>query len=785
MSYLIKCKNTYEGTYLPKYRTFPFELDHFQKYACEGIDNNHNVFISVPTGAGKTVPAEYAISKAYAEGNKIVYISPIKTLSNQKYSDFSKEYSNIGIMTGDNKINPDAQLLIMTAEIFRNSLYRTKWNQSKENMYQFDPKLVKYIVLDEIHYINDMDRGKVWEEILMLLPKDIHITMLSATINSPEVLAEWVGNYQKKPTRLITLNKRPIPLKYYLQQYNKKELIMDTKFIENSFTLIPKDQDIPKNKKINYKIQNYKPIFWINHCIEQLKTEDKLPSIFFVLSKNLISSYSKDIIGDFLCKDEIAKVKAIWKEKLFKYKQNYAFSEQYQEIYNLSIRGIAFHHSGTIPILKEIIEILYSQKLIKVLLATETFAVGVNMPTKTVIFTGLTKYDNNGKRLLRTDEFLQMAGRAGRRGIDTFGEVIILPINIPSESEFKRIVLGKNIVLNSKLMLDYSWVLKNIFLFNNICDDITEEKLIKFLVENANNSFLEKNTPQEKIKLVNSLEELQKQNDFYESKLDSEYINEYFTLQDNLNKKLSKKNRKNILSKLNNIKNNNNFNTLEKYIKNKDNIYKLSQQIKFNDDKLYIHFKYMIDYLTKELFIENNILTDFGLIVKEINEINPIIISYMAFEKYLDNISFPELVGFLSIFLETKSKKISFGDLELNSDQKHLLENTNEIANYYLDQEIELCKSLPYQFIQNYDLSLDNYKACYDWADGKSWNEIKHYYGGFEGQFCKVILRLHNMLREIMVLFEILKKDNLVKMINEKQDSLIKEIVQLDSLYLV
>lgn len=790
MSFLQTCNKTYNKEYIPKYRNFPFELDHFQKYACEGIDNNHNVFLSVATGSGKTVPAQYAISKAISENKNVIYISPIKALSNQKYKDFSTEYVDIGIMTGDNKINPNAQLIIMTAEIFRNALYRSKYNTTLPDSYQFNPDLVKYVILDEVHYINDKDRGRVWEEILMLLPKDVHLTMLSATIDSPEVLASWIGNYQKKITKLITVVKRPIPLKYYLQKFDEKKLIMDDKFIDNSFTLINESDKLKFKNKI-HKITKYKNIFWINHSIKQLELEEKLPSIFFVLSKKQINSYVNEITGDFLSFEEICQVKKIWKDNLFKFKKDYSHSKQYEELYNLVIRGIAYHHSGIIPILKEIVEILYSKKLIKVLLATETFAVGVNMPTKTVVFTGLHKFDNYGRRLLRTEEFLQMAGRAGRRGLDTFGEIIILPINIPTEKEFKKIILGKNISLSSKLQLDYNWILRNIYMFNLINKDSTDldvddkDKLIEFLINNAKQSFLEKNSPEDIKKMNIELEILNKELNIFNEHLDKEFIQEYITLKNNLDSKCSQKKRKEYSRKIKEFENHKNFTKLTKFLNIQNNIKKLENNIGFQKHKLYKQFNIMISYFTKEKFIQNNILTLLGLATKEINEINPLVISYLTFNNYLDDITFPQLVGFISIFLETKSKTISFSDLDISDKEYDLLNVANETSNYYLDKELELSKSLPYVFVHDYDLTLDNYKACYDWADGKTWIEIKSYYGGFEGNFCKIILRIHNILRELITIFDILKKDNLVKIINLKQDSLIREIVQTESLYLV
>lgn len=768
--YLIKCPDKYTNSYNPKFRDFSFELDHFQKFACEGIDNNENVFVAVATGSGKTVPAEYAIAKALSENKKVVYISPIKALSNQKYKDFSQDISDIGIMTGDNKVNPTASLVIMTAEIFRKSLYRSVSETNiDDESYSFDPKLVKYVILDEIHYINDINRGKIWEEILMLLQNDVQLTMLSATIDKPEILAGWIGNKQSKNTRLITQYHRPVPLKFYLQNKDEKTLILDKTWKDNAYK--------------DFKADKYQTIYWINHSIEMLKREEKLPSIYFVLSKAKIDDYVNKIEGSFLSHEEIIQVKQIWRDNLFKYKNEYVSSSQFDNLYKLVCRGIAYHHSGIIPLLKEVVEILYSKKLIKVLLATETFSVGVNMPTKTVVFTGLSKYSSNGRRLLLTDEFLQMAGRAGRRGIDTFGEVIILPIYLPSEKEFKKIILGKSLLLNSRLKLDYIWVLRNLYNLNLIKkqDNIN---YIKEMILIAKNSFLEKNSEYYIKNLVKDINNLNEEITSLKLKVSDEYEKDILYYSNLLENIESQKKQKIYTKKLVELQKDkqylyfNKMQQLHEIVKNK------KSQINFEEDKLKVHFSEIIKFLEVEGFIKNNILTDFGLIVKEINEINPLIFGYMAFENYLDKITFSQLCAFISIFLEYKDNNIYPSDLNLTDYENNLLNIAEETMNYYYYKETNLLNNLPYPIAQNYDITLENYEIVKLWAEGKSWTEIKSKYNGFEGGFCKLILRIHNLLREIKSIFSIIKKNHLVEMIEEKQDSLIREIVQTDSLYL-
>ncbi|ADO67416.1 putative superfamily II RNA helicase [Cafeteria roenbergensis virus] len=767
--FLIKCPSKYINKYESKYRQFSFELDHFQKYACEGIDNNENVFVAVATGSGKTVPAEYAIAKAMSENKKVVYISPIKALSNQKYKDFSEEISDIGIMTGDNKVNPGASLVIMTAEIFRNSLYRAKWKVPVTvDSYFFDPTQVKYVILDEIHYINDKDRGKVWEEILMLLPDNTQLTLLSATIDKPEILAGWIGLKQQKNTRLITQYHRPVPLKFYLQNEDKKVLVLDKYFHSDNYK--------------NFKCDRYQDIYWINHSITMLEKEEKLPSIYFVLSKAKIDEYINKIVGNFLTYEETSEVKKIWRDYLFKYRNEYKFSTQFDDLYNLVCRGVAYHHSGIIPILKEIVEILYSKKLIKVLLATETFSVGVNMPTKTVVFTGLSKYDDCGRRFLRTDEFLQMAGRAGRRGIDTFGEVIILPLHsLPKEDDFKNIIMGNPLSLSSRLKLDYTWVLRNIN-YIQLNFDHKESNLIEELIKIAKNSFLERNSEFFISDTKKEIESLEKELNTYN--ISEKYEKQMLLCYLEIDKKQSQKKRKLALKKLESLKQHPEYNDFYKSHELKKLIRDKNIEIGFENEKLAIHFQKIINYLEKEGLIQNNILTSFGLAAKEMNEINPLIFSYMAFENYFDNITFPELCAFLSIFLECKNNNICLANLVLNDNETILLRTAEETMNYYADNEIKLINELPYQICQNYDITLEHYEIVKLWALGKSWQEIKLNYTNFEGNFCKLILRIHNLLREVKTIFSILEKNTLVEIIEQNEDSLIRELVQTESLYL-
>lgn len=764
MSKLLEiCPYEYKGETNPKIKDiFEFELDHFQKYACDAIDENKNVFITAHTGSGKSVCFEYALNKAILENTKIVYISPIKALSNQKYHEFKEKHPDleIGILTGDIKINPDAQLVIITAEIFRNALY-CQDREIKEDEYQFNPKLVKYVVLDEIHYINDKDRGKVWEEIIMMIPKDICLIMLSATVDSPEKLAGWIAERQDKKTILAGTKTRPVPLKFYLYTDDKMINFCDS------------TQGWIKDKWPDFKfVSNFSMIHWINHSISYLDKHNFLPCIYFILSKREIEDYVTKITGNFLKHEELISIKDIWRQYIFPLEKQLEKLDEFYKVKQLVERGIAYHHSSMVPQLKEVIEILYGKGLIKVLLATETFAVGINAPTKSIVFAKLTKYDNNGLRNLYSQEFNQMAGRAGRRGLDKFGNVFLLSKFLPKESEVKSIIMGKPITLKSRLNLDYSYFLRMFRMVEK------KEEFMEFLINQTENSFFEK---ENQISYQSIRKELDnKKNEIDKLDYNQKDFEEYQDLQNKLDNQLmySQSKVKKFLKKFKTIKNKEVF---EKALKLSDKITSLTEII--NNNYLVKHFNYLKDFLELEGFIKNDLLTKMGLIASEINQINPLVISYLIVNNCFDKISFHELVAFISLFLEgKKTDDYVLSELEEEFGQIELIYQTLETMDYYHNVEVELNNNLPYPFSENYHLSYDNYSICYHWANGKTWKELGC--NIYEGDFVKVILRIHQILRELSKGFELLEKYDQVKMIEDNQDSLIREIVILDSLYL-
>ncbi|KAF0971721.1 hypothetical protein FDP41_009944 [Naegleria fowleri] len=429
---------------------YPFDLDIFQKEAIYHLENNESVFVSAHTSAGKTVVAEYAIALAQKHLTRVIYTSPIKTLSNQKFREFKKTFGDVGILTGDVQINPTATCLIMTTEILRSMLYKGA-DLIRD---------VEFVIFDEVHYVNDPERGVVWEEVIIMLPKHINLILLSATIPNTYEFADWVGRTKKKPIHVIQTLKRPVPLEHHLYYNGNIYKIVDStsKFLSAGYrsALTAQEEKEEKSKnKGGFKKTPYAKL------IETLNKKSLLPAVTFVFSRKQCEEIAVSLQNTDLNepgeKNEIHKFIS---QSISRLKGTDKELPQIIRISELLKRGIGIHHSGLLPIVKEIVEILFSKGLIKILFATETFAMGVNTPTKTVVFNTLWKFDGKDKRDLLPGEYIQMSGRAGRRGLDTVGNVIInCASEIPEEPLLQRLILGKATQLESKFKLSYNMIL--------------------------------------------------------------------------------------------------------------------------------------------------------------------------------------------------------------------------------------------------------------------------------------------------------------------------------------
>ncbi|XP_013171008.1 PREDICTED: helicase SKI2W [Papilio xuthus] len=447
--------------------SYPFELDNFQKQAILKLEEGHHVFVAAHTSAGKTVVAEYAIAMSRRNCTRAIYTSPIKALSNQKYNDFNKMFGEVGLLTGDLQINATASCLVMTTEILRSMLYCGS-DVTRD---------LEFVIFDEVHYINNAERGYVWEEVLILLPAHVSIVMLSATVPNTLQFADWVGRTKKRKVFVVSTPKRPVPLCHYLytgtggKSKHERFMIVDQ---ESNFLLRGYNEAVAakKSRENEYK-KSFGPkgtkqymnpkaeqTMWVAF-IDHLRQSDKLPVVAFTLSRNRCDQNAENLMSvDLTTAKEKGHIRNFFQKCLQRLKKPDRVLPQVIRMQRVLENGIGVHHSGILPLLKEIVEMLFQSGFVKILFATETFAMGVNMPARTVVFDDITKYDGVQSRHLMPAEYIQMAGRAGRRGLDDTGTVIILcKEEVPNQIKLKEMMLGTPEKLSSQFRLTYAMIL--------------------------------------------------------------------------------------------------------------------------------------------------------------------------------------------------------------------------------------------------------------------------------------------------------------------------------------
>lgn len=425
---------------------FPFELDDFQKDACRCITDGKSVVVCAPTGAGKTVIAQHAIHCALEQGKKVFYTTPLKALSNQKYNDFSEKYGidKVGLLTGDTSINRGAQIVVMTTEVFRNMLYGTNFGSVTDNL-----KDVKYVILDEVHYMNDEQRGTVWEESIIYCPTNVQIVALSATVANADKLTEWINTVHSR-TELINTDFRPVPLRFYYFDSSQPNTLLP--LLTPNGTLNKKIKPEKKEFKRGKAVQKRNTV---KDVVRNLHEKNMLPAIYFTFSRKkcdeqmekcaslcLVTPKEQEEIRQII-DDYIAENPYLYKNKHIEY----------------LMLGVASHHAGLLPGWKVLVEKLFQKGLIKVVFATETLAAGINMPARSTVISSISKRTDNGHRTLTPSEFLQMSGRAGRRGMDEIGYVVIVGTPFQTPEEVAELVLSDANPLESKFSPSYSMVL--------------------------------------------------------------------------------------------------------------------------------------------------------------------------------------------------------------------------------------------------------------------------------------------------------------------------------------
>jgi len=835
---VIICDNPYNNSDYNEYFTkYDFVLSDFQKYAIQSIIDGDHTLVTAHTGSGKTLPAEFAIEHFTNQGKKVVYTSPIKALSNQKYYEFTQKYPNIsfGIFTGDIKINANAQVLIMTTEILKNYLFvhENSGNDNKDcmeniqNNYDFQLNIdeeLACVVFDEVHYINDAERGQNWEQAILMLPKHVQMVMLSATIDSPERFAKWCErDDETKKVTLCSTNHRVVPLTHYgfltthegvFKRIKDKEIQKLIREKTNKFiTLRGSDEkyDQAGYDQLRGTIQHYdKNNIFVNktHVLNQLvyhlREQDMLPAIAFVFSRKMVETYAKAIQTNILefdskvpytMRDECDKIL----RKLPNYEE-YMRLPEYEELTKLLEKGIGIHHSGMIPVFREIVEKMISKGAVKLLFATESFAIGLDCPIRTAVFTSLTKFDGNNMRYLLPHEYSQAAGRAGRRGLDTVGHVVHCNnmFDLPSSNEYKDILCGKPQTLVSKFHISFSVVLN---LIKN--GKTTQSDFEVFVKRSMLSGELEKQINAEQSCFEKLTEKIDRQCRICDNlRTDRKVIDDYIRLTtneiDGVFKKMSSKQKKEQDRQIANLKDN-------KYlIQDHTEIVKLDMlQKEYEESRQVIDYyncyiesrvKNVCAFLKDQSFVQiqgdDILLTEKGEIAGQINEVNSIIMTELLTNwNYFKEFTPIQIVGVLSLFCDVRVSEDVRTSI-VNTNDTFLKEKLSNIGDF-IDSLADMEGTYDFNSGANYHIIYDMIGPMMEWCDLENEQQCKYFIQtrlqelelGL-GDFCKGILKIGSMARELSTLCISIGQSEAYDKIINIEELLLKFVATNQSLYI-
>lgn len=785
--------------------TFPFPLDPFQQHAVKAIHKGENVLVTAKTGSGKTMVGEYLIHHCLKQGKRVFYTTPIKSLSNQKFHDLKQMFPSVGIMTGDIKYRPDAQILVMTTEILRNLLYKQGTATASLGLTaQISLENLGGVVFDEVHYINDRERGKVWEETMILLDPTIQLVLLSATIDKPELFAAWLGDLKQVRIHLISTSYRIVPLQHAIFVGNEVKVLMDNKeiFYADSYKqYLDWRQQKRKDKETKEKqVAARKASGWenavvkgggiqsfhhqMNECIQYLREKSLMPCLFFVFSRKGCETLAHQVEGSLIDTSDAAAVRHIWDFHLHKYKDILEHLPQAHQLKELILRGIAFHHSGLLPILREMVELLFGRGYIKCLFATETFAVGINMPTKTVVFLDLEKFsdESEGLRLLRTDEYIQMAGRAGRRGKDDKGFVFYLPQREPvSLGDLQTMMTGKKSPITSRMDFGYDFLLKTFQSKNLRWMDLMKQSYWYRQVQSEKD---------QKIKAIEQLKQDLQSMSISKEKLDECKEREALELKVKTSVNKHKKEAQRALERMKESQSGPAWDILwNRYQRAKTLMETLEKEEKSLDDLEHIHLTQVepvIELLQGWGFLnEEKELTQLGILGSEINEGHPILMA-IAFQQGLwKGMTQEDFVAFLAAFLQEGKvdKEPKPSEVDMSNITRDALNTIADLAYKYSCEESR--KQISLQKRDLWSLHSQWIEPLLLWMEGEEAAVICQDYGLFEGNFIRSVLKISNMVEEWVSLATFTKEIELLTLLEGLKERLVRGIAKPESLYLL
>ena len=824
------CNNQYpnDSKYETYFESYPYPLSDFQKYAIEAIVEGQHVLVTAHTGSGKTLPAEFAIDHFVKNGKRVIYTSPIKALSNQKYSEFLRKYPHIsfGLMTGDIKINPDADVLIMTTEILMNALFLQTQNENIEQtlslQFQIDINAdLACVVFDEVHYINDADRGQTWEKTILMLPKQIQMVMLSATIDAPERFAKWAERGDDtKEVYLASTHHRVVPLTHYgyltvndgpvklikdkvvqkdiRDNTHKLILLQDDKgvFNENGYKTLARMSKTFKDHSILTKRKHV-----LNNLALFLRDRDMLPAISFVFSRKNVESCAADITIPLL-EDDSKVGYTVRKEceqivrKLSNYRE-YLELPEYNQVVSLLEKGIGIHHSGMIPILREIVEIMISKKYVKLLFATESFAIGLDCPIRTAIFSGITKFDGRTERILMAHEYTQMAGRAGRRGIDTIGHVVHCNnlFDLPTKTDYVTMLGGKPQSLVSKFRISYSLVLNLLKNGKYVMSDYVNFVRNSMVNDELNRSI--QSHEQQILKIMTACDELRKIQIGLKTPVDicSRYveISELLPMSNNKKRRQLEKEQSSIIKEYNHCK------ADSSYTKR---IFEYEKELRSGEDEQ----EYLQHYIENNLravcniLIENNFvefdddsysLTNLGKIAAHIAEIHPLVTTQLITKwGWFRDFSVEQMIGLFACFTDVNIPIDMRRNVPYSEDVqlKRYVEDLDNVFTQYdaTEERAQIYTGIQYEEAVSYDMP----DLAIQWCKCDTEMECKIFIqnnvadkGISVGDFTKALLKISTIARELSVVAESSSNLDCLHKLSHIDSKILKYVTTAQSLY--
>ena len=841
MSKVIVSSNTFpkESIYNDYFSYYePLQLSDFQKWAIKGIVDGDNVLVTAHTGSGKTLPAEFAINYFHKLKKKVIYASPIKALSNQKLYDFRRKFPHIsfGILTGDIKDNPEADVLIMTTEILRNTLFNQQINMTNATAnaiplsFNIDiEKELGAVVFDEVHYINDADRGSVWEQSILLLPPQVQLIMLSATIDKPEAFAGWIAKEKEKQALekgllvkqmyLASTFIRVVPLTHYMWlsmpsktfKYAKDTPIEKKLPALHNVPIVIAESNGTYNEVNYYRVHGAlqfmrnsdiygKRQHVMDELLRYLNKSEMLPAICFIFSRKHVEQTAKEI--SFSLFEENSPLPGLVERecrhilscKLPNYEEYMNLSE-YKEIVQLLQKGIAIHHAGIMPVLREMVELLFEKGFVKLLCATETVGMGLDFPVKSVIFTGLTKYNGSTMRLLYPHEYTQMAGRAGRRGKDIVGNVFHCNnlFEMPLNTEYKNMLTGAPQKLTSKFKISFNLVL-NILSSNSVVDDTFS--LVRKFVEQ---SLLASDTKKEIVGYEMDLEKLKKQLAGKREMLGAcktpesvmiDYNSKVLLLPSTANSA-----KKKLRSEMNAI--DLEYKTLEADLKRfalyneiVDEIERTIQCQKYIGGYFHCCIEKIQTILSVKGFItEGNTVSDKGKIASQLQEIHPLVFAdiYTTTNGFA-SLSAVDIVALFSCFTsitvkdEYKTHIPKTANIKLNDMAKEMYDALDYYFALEMSEQVDSGSS--------YDIQYDLMLYTIMWCEASNEVEckaviydVKREKDIFLGEFVKAILKINNIAKEFEKVCEVMNNMSLLGKLKEIPRLTLKYVVTSQSLY--